>query len=95
MDSLKNIIVKMLRFLALAFSENGSPSSKRIIGGIIMIVVMFCTTYSCVKAGMTENNKSIIEFEIITAGTLLGLSNVTDIWKNNKEKQEKNYEEDC
>lgn len=78
-----NIFSKLLTFLRLAFSEGGIPSSKRILGGFIIIVVLFCTTWSVVKFGMTENNKSVIEFEIVTAGALLGVSSVTAIWKNN------------
>lgn len=72
---------KLFTFLRLAFSENGRPSSKRVLGGIIIIGVMFATIWSCCKEGMTENNKFIIETEIICATAMLGVSNITNIWK--------------
>lgn len=72
---------KLFTFLRLAFSENGRPSSKRVLGGVIIIGVMFATIWSCCKDGMTENNKFIIETEIICATAMLGVSNITNIWK--------------
>ena len=35
------------------------------------------------KYGMTDNIKSVIETEILTAGGLLGITSVTNIWKKN------------
>ena len=64
-----------------AFCENGIGSAKRILGAVIIAGVMFCTIWTCVKEGMTENNKHVVETEIITAGALLGLTSVTNIWK--------------
>lgn len=64
-----------------AFSENGVGSAKRILGAIIIVGVMFCTVWSCVKYGMTSNNKSVIETEILTAGALLGITSITNMWK--------------
>jgi hypothetical protein len=57
------------------------PRQKRVLGGIIIIGVMFATIWSCCKEGMTENNKFIIETEIICATAMLGVSNITNIWK--------------
>lgn len=64
-----------------AFCENGVGSAKRILGALIITGVMFCTVWSCVKFGMTDNNKSVVETEIIVAGGLLGITSVTNIWK--------------
>ena len=80
-----------------AFSENGIGSAKRIVGAFMIVCVMFCTIWSCVKFGMIEPVKSVIETEIITAGALLGITSVTNIWRkksptpdeNDKEESEK------
>lgn len=85
-----------------AFSENGIGSAKRIVGSFMIICVMFCTIWSCVKFGMIESVKSVIETEIITAGALLGITSVTNIWRkilpppeeNKDEDKEKNEKED-
>lgn len=78
-----NYIKKFITFIRLTLSENGQPSSKRCLAALIFCVVLFCTTHSIMKYGMTDNNKSVIEFEIVTAGALLGVTSVTSIWKNN------------
>lgn len=80
-----------------AFSENGIGSAKRIVGAFMIVCVMFCTIWSCVKFGMIEPVKSVIETEIITAGALLGITSVTNICRkksptpdeNDKEENEK------
>lgn len=74
-----------------AFSENGIGSAKRIIATLIITGVMFCTVWSCVVYGMTDNVKSVIETEILTAGGLLGITSVTNIWK----KQQPPSQDDC
>jgi len=81
-----------------AFSENGIGSAKRIVGAFMIVCVMFCTIWSCVKFGMIEPVKSVIETEIITAGTLLGITSVTNIWRKKsptpEEEKEENEKED-
>ncbi len=64
-----------------AFCENGVGSGKRIIGAFIVLGVVFCTIWACIHEGMTDNIKSIVETEILTAGGLLGIASVTSIWK--------------
>ncbi len=67
-------------FMRLAFCENGRPSSKRVLAGFIIACVMFVTIWSCCVLGMTDNNKSIVETEMICATAMLGVSSVTRIW---------------
>ena len=67
-------------FIYNIFCENNIPSSKRVFGGLIIIVVLFCTTFSVIKEGMTTINQSIIETELIAGSALLGLSTITNIW---------------
>ena len=77
---MKNFIKRFGTFMRLAFCENGRPSSKRVLAGVIIICVMFATIWSCCIYGMTDNNKSVIETEMICATTMLGVSSVTSIW---------------
>lgn len=78
-----------------AFSENGIGSAKRIMAAIIITGVMFCTVWSCVKYGMTDNIKSVVETEILTAGGLLGITSVTNIWRKKRDlTEEENEKED-
>lgn len=77
-------------FFIHVFSEDGIPSCKRIVGTFMIVVVMICTVLSIVTSGMTTQIQSIVELEIITAGTLLGLSSVTRIW--NKTQSSSNTE---
>ena len=87
--------MKFTDFLRRAFSENNVPSAKRVVGGVMIVVVMFCTVWSCVKYGMTAHVTSVIETEIITAGALLGVSSVTSIWKEGRmRRRATDYEED-
>ena len=72
--TVKNLLIE-------AFCENGVGSSKRIVGTFMIICVMFCTIWSCVKFGMIETVKSVIDTEIITAGALLGITSIVNIWK--------------
>ena len=76
-----------------AFSENGVGSAKRILGAVIIVGVMFCTVWSCVKYGMTNNNKSVIETEILTAGGLLGITSITNMWKKSQNTPDETSEE--
>ena len=64
--------MKFGEFIRKAFSENNVPSAKRVVGGLMIVVVLFCTVWSCIKYGMDEHVTSVIETEIITAGALLG-----------------------
>ena len=77
-----------------AFSENGVGSAKRIVGTFMIVCVMFCTIWSCIKFGMIESVKSVIETEIITAGALLGITSVTNIWRKKSPTPEENNQEE-
>lgn len=68
------------QFMQLAFSENGSPSSKRVIGGLLVIGVIISTIVS-VCLGHTMFLENILNTSLIVGAALLGLSSVTSIWK--------------
>lgn len=76
--------MSLKEFFIHVFSENGIPSCKRIVGTFMIVVVMVCTVLSIITSGMTTQIQSIVELEIITAGTLLGLSSVTRIWNKSQ-----------
>lgn len=77
----KTFIKKLTNFLKLALCEKGVPSSKRLVAMLVILCVLFCTCWSVTNYGMTENNKTIIEYQIILVGTLLGITSITSIWK--------------
>ena len=83
-------------FLYECFSENGRGSSKRVLACIMITVVLGVLITFSITDGCTENVKDIIELVIITAGALLGISNVTSIWKGqskNSKNSDINFEE--
>jgi hypothetical protein len=73
--------MKFKEFWTLAFCENKEPSSKRIMGAITILMSVIYTGYLTVAFGATEIVKDLIVTEITIGGLLLGISNVTDIWK--------------
>ena len=89
------MIAKTVKDILLgAFSENGIGSAKRIVGAFMIVCVMFCTIWSCVKFGMIEPVKDVIETEIITAGALLGITSVTNIWRKKQPMPEEGDKEE-
>ena len=81
------------------FSENGIASSKRLIGGISMLVVLGCIIYLTITEGCTNCVEGLLQVVIITSCSLLGLSSVTSIWKNgrasiNQEKKKEDEEDE-
>lgn len=77
-------------------SENGNGSSKRLFGGIAILVSLGCIIYLTVTEGCTDCVEGLLQVLIITSCSLLGLSSVTGIWKNGKvsTSQEKKKEEE-
>lgn len=75
----------MKQFIKEVFSgANGIASSKRIIGGLSMLVILGCTIYLVITEGCSENVENLLQTLIVTSCGLLGVSSVTSIWKNNK-----------
>jgi len=81
-------------FMRLAHSENGAPSSKRIYGGIAVVAVQLCLMAAVVLAFVNHAElstvlKELLEVDLITGASLLGLNSVTKIF----EKKEKGTQE--
>ena len=79
---------KKVNILRETFSaSSGHLSSKRILGGIVLIsCLIFCIVQGA-REGMTDNIKDLFEILIITSTTLLGITSITSIWKGRTSKQ--------
>lgn len=90
----ENIETKKVGILRETFSaSSGHLSSKRILGGIVLMsCLLFCIVQGA-REGMTDNIKDLFEILIITSTTLLGITSVTSIWKGRNIKKTK-IEED-
>lgn len=69
------------QFMQLAFSEKGRPSSKRVIGGLLVVGVIISTIIA-VCLGHVDFLESILNTSLVVGAALLGLSSVTSIWKS-------------
>ena len=63
-------------------ASSGQLSSKRILGGLVLVVCLVFVIVQGVQEGVTDNIKDLLEIFIITSTTLLGITSVTNIWKN-------------
>lgn len=77
---------KWQKFWWEAFSENeeGKPSSKRIIGAIMVLCTQICLIIEFALHGSSTMVCNLFEFNLIIGASLLGLSNITAIWKGGK-----------
>lgn len=75
-------------------SNSGHLSSKRVLGGIVLISCLIFTIVQAVREGMTDNLKELFEWLIITSTALLGITSVTSIWKNKKPNNNDEHQ-DC
>lgn len=65
-----------------ALSENGVPSSKRLLGSLIILVCLMCIVFFAIKEGATNNVKDLLDTAFIVAAGLLGISSITGIWSS-------------
>lgn len=76
---------KWQQFWWNVFSEdNGQPSSKRIIGGFMIVCTQICLIVEFALHGASDIVKDLLELNLIIGASLLGLSNITSIWKGGK-----------
>lgn len=76
---MKNYTFK--EYFYLAHCENGSPSSKRLYGGIGWMICQFCLIVASILSFIHLGNLSDIVkdmwiFDLITSSALLGLSTI-------------------
>ena len=58
----------------------GTLSSKRVIGGISMAVVLLCTCYLVIRDGSTDVVENLLMTIFITSASLLGLPAIAGAW---------------
>lgn len=76
-------------YFQLAHCEKGSPSSKRLWGGIGYAICQICLLVACVLSfisgdGITEVLKGLIEFDLSISAALLGLSTIAGAFGNGR-----------
>lgn len=70
------------------FSENGIASSKRVLGGFCLIIVVLVWGKETIMSGLGEHEKDLAEVIIATAGVLLGITSFANIFSRNNNKKE-------
>lgn len=75
---------KWQKFWWEVFSEDGKPSSKRIVGGIMILCTQVCLVIEFALHGANSMVKDLFEVNLIIGASLLGISNITSIWKGGK-----------
>lgn len=81
MDSIK-FKNKWERFWWLVFSEDGKPSSKRILGALMVFCTQICLIVEFALHGASEMVKDLCEFNLIIGASLIGLNNLTSIFRS-------------
>ena len=64
--------------------STGMLSSKRVIGGISMAVVLLCTCYLVIRDGSTDVVENLLMTIFITSASLLGLPAIAGAWGKSK-----------
>jgi hypothetical protein len=73
-------------------ASSGHLSSKRILGGIVLMACLIFCIVQGAREGMTDNIKDLFEILIITSTALLGITSVTSIWKGRVATKNEQYE---
>ena len=81
------------KFIRLTFSENGTPSAKRVVGFLGYLVALACIVALTIREGGTVIVQDLIQTLLITSTSLLGLYSITSIWKRGKVSIEKENKE--
>jgi len=77
-------------YISKALSENGEPSSTRLGGFILIIVVAWNETYTTLRSGMFD--KDHLLYILISIGCCWGFVKVPDLisaWKGNSIREDK------
>ena len=79
----------MKNFFQSLLSPTGEISSKRFMGMLALTTSLCCIVYLTIIEGGTNTVENLLETTLIVSSSLLGISSVTNIWKNNKKTQKK------
>lgn len=74
------------QFKEIFCASNGYLSSKRVLGAIVLLGCLGIVIAEAIVEGVTDNIKSLLEVLIITSTALLGITSVTNIWKQQKQQ---------
>lgn len=72
----------MKRFFREIFSDKGYYSSKRVFSAVMILAVVFVVVYFTLQGTCNDCVKDLAQLLLLISATLLGVSNVTNIWKN-------------
>jgi hypothetical protein len=75
---------KWQKFWWEVFSENDKPSSKRIVGAFMILCTQVCLVIEFGFHGGNTMVQDLFQFNLIIGASLLGISNITAIWKTGK-----------
>ena len=84
--------MKTNNFKEIISGENGKLSSKRIMGTVVLVICLICTSWLVYKEGGTQVVENLLQTLMIMAAALLGISSVTSIWKKGTLPPEKHIE---
>lgn len=84
--------MKTNNFKEIISGENGKLSSKRIMGTVVLVMCLICTSWLVYKEGGTQVVENLLQTLMIMAAALLGISSVTSIWKKGALPPEKHIE---
>lgn len=71
-------------FIEKVLSEGGGISSKRLTGVFTLFAALGCIIYLTITSGATPVVENLLQTAMVMAACLLGISNVTRIWKDKK-----------
>lgn len=92
MSNIKEQENKNSSFKEIFCASNGHLSSKRVLGAIVLLVCLSVVVFEACIEGVTDNIKSLLEVLIITSTALLGITSITNIWKQGKVTKSKETE---
>lgn len=82
--------MSFMNFINELFSASGKISSKRVIGTFTLLIVMSCVVFLTIKEGGTRTVEELLTTAMFLAAALLGISNITSIWKSGNISYEEN-----
>lgn len=71
-----------MNYLKEMLAQDGKISSKRVAGLLLIVFSIIMIFWLVVREGGTGVVESLVTTALITGTTLLGVSNVTGIWKS-------------
>lgn len=75
----------MRRFFREIFSDKGYYSSKRVFSAVMIVCVVFVVVYFTLQGSCNDCVKDLATMLLLISATLLGVSNITNIWKGKKD----------